>query len=87
MSLDEVDALSNDEMVSGCLASVAGLQVVEVGFDSEVVDVSLHVEDAFQFVALFDYDVLLGRNGKPVEFLWRHLGTVAFHCHLVAGFV
>ena len=87
MTLDVVDALLDDEMVLGGISCIARLQIIIVGTNSEIVDIARHVVDAFQFVALFDHDILFGRDGQPVKVRWWHVGSIAFHRHLVAGFV
>ena len=87
MTLDVVDALLYDEMVLGGISCIARLQVIVVGTNSEIVDVARYVVDAFQFVALFDYDILFGRDSQPIKIGWWQVGSIAFHRHLVASFV
>ena len=60
MAFDIVDALLNDEMVPGGISCIARLQIIIVGLNTEVVDIPRHVEDAFQFVASFDHNILFG---------------------------
>lgn len=90
VSLDILDALIQDKIVSAIVPHIAWLQIAESTGNAMVADLMFAIEYQLQFIYLLHYrfptlgEIYLWRTGHPVNSFRNGMGSVGFHREIIA---
>ena len=91
VSLDILDALIQDKIVSAIVPHIAWLQIAESTGNAMVADLMFAIEYQLQFIYLLHYrfptlgEIYLWRTGNPVDTFRNGMGSVGFHRKIITS--